>query len=66
MLQVLLNGNRYQFWQWDRMHEHLASKRHERLKQNFVKRMKEGKQLTLFETEVRAKSKERESAEFVL
>ena len=46
---------------WDRVHEHLASKRHERLKQNYLKRVQEGKQLTLFETEIRAKSKEKEA-----
>lgn len=38
----------------------LASKQHEKLEESHAKRCEEGKQLTLFETEVRTKSLEKE------
>ena len=46
---------------WDRINEHLNSKRHKRMKANYEKRLQEGKQLTLYESEVRVRSKEREA-----
>ena len=46
---------------WDRIHEHLSSKRHARLKENYLKRMAEGKQLTLYDSEVGAKAREKEA-----
>ena len=44
---------------WDGVHEHLSSKRHTKLKQNYLKRVAEGKQLTLYDSEVRAKTREK-------
>ena len=46
---------------WDRIQEHLASSRQKKLKENFKKRKDSNKQLTLFETEVRQRQKEREA-----
>jgi hypothetical protein len=46
---------------WDRIKEHLASSRHKRLKENYKKRIDANKQLTLFETEVRQRKKEKEA-----
>lgn len=46
---------------WDRVHEHIGSKRHAKLKENYLKRMADGKQqLTLYDSEVRSKMRERE------
>ena len=46
---------------WDRVNKHLGSKRHKRMKENYKERQQEGRQLTLFESEVRAKAKEQEA-----
>ena len=43
---------------WDRINEHLLSKRHS---VNYEKRVLEGKQLTLYESEVRIRSKKLET-----
>ena len=46
---------------WDRIHEHLFSKRHTKLKKNYEARNAEGKQqLTFYDTEVRSKLREKE------
>ena len=46
---------------WDRVNEHIGSKRHAKLKENYVKRMAEGKQqLTLYDSEVRSKAREKQ------
>ena len=42
----------------DLVNEHLGLKRHKRIKENYKTRQQEGKQLTRFESEVRAKAKE--------
>jgi hypothetical protein len=46
---------------WDRINEHLSSKRHKQMNANYERRLEEGRQLTLYESEIRAKSKEREA-----
>ena len=46
---------------WDRINEHLISKRHSKMKINYEKRVLEGKQLTLYESEVRIRSKKEEA-----
>ena len=38
---------------WDRIHEHLNSKHHKWMKANYEKRLQEGKQLKLYDSEVR-------------
>lgn len=46
---------------WDRVHEHASSKRHEMLKERYLKRMADGKQqLTLYDTEARSRNREKE------
>ncbi len=46
---------------WDRVHEHLSSKRHAKMKVNYEKRIAEGKQqLTMYDAEVRSKTREKE------
>ena len=46
---------------WDRINEHLRSKRHRNMKTNYEKRTLAGKQLTLYESEVRVRAKEKEA-----
>ena len=46
---------------WDRVNENIGSKRHAKMKENYVKRMAEVKQqLTLYDSEVRSKAREKE------
>ena len=46
---------------WDRVQEHLASRRHKKLKESHKKHVESGKQLILYETEVRQRQKEKEA-----
>ena len=43
----------------DLVNEHLGLKRHKRMKENYKTRRQKGKQLTSFESEVRAKDMQR-------
>ena len=56
-IDVLTSGKK----PWDRVNEHLCTKRHKLMKSNYDERMKAGKQLTLYESEVCVKAKQAEA-----